>query len=222
MWPQRYPKPAFTLAQVQTFNPVLSTGQQWFAGLQFVVLLGRRVSVGFCGLGSGQRWCGPASWSWSWAGVWALGRLASRGGADGGSRGPGHAGRHGVAALLPADQALGHDHRYGFCSYLHSKATMGARGQFDSNVDCCWLPWFSLGGDVFLMLPGDYFIPGLASFLVAHLFYIALFRQGVGWFVQRKVLWGLLAGGADVRVCVAAWATRCSRAPWAPMSPSSA
>ena len=37
---------------------------------------------------------------------------------------------------------------------------------------------FSLGGDVFLMLPGNYFIPGLASFLVAHLFYIALFRQG--------------------------------------------
>ena len=44
----------------------------------------------------------------------------------------------------------------------------------------------SLAGDVFLMLPGNYFIPGLASFLVAHLFYIALFRQGVPWFSSRR------------------------------------
>ena len=34
---------------------------------------------------------------------------------------------------------------------------------------------FSLAGDVFLMLPRDRFIAGLASFLVAHGFYIAAF-----------------------------------------------
>ena len=34
---------------------------------------------------------------------------------------------------------------------------------------------FSLAGDVFLMLPQDRFIPGLFSFLVAHLMYIAAF-----------------------------------------------
>jgi len=34
---------------------------------------------------------------------------------------------------------------------------------------------FSLFGDVFLMLPTDRFIMGLASFLIAHLFYIAAF-----------------------------------------------
>ena len=34
---------------------------------------------------------------------------------------------------------------------------------------------FSLAGDVFLMLPRDRFVPGLASFLVAHLFYSAAF-----------------------------------------------
>lgn len=34
---------------------------------------------------------------------------------------------------------------------------------------------FSLAGDVFLMLPRDRFVAGLASFLVAHLFYIAAF-----------------------------------------------
>ena len=56
---------------------------------------------------------------------------------------------------------------------------------------------FSLGGDVFLMLPGNYFIPGLASFLVAHLFYIVLFRQGIPWFASRQGLLAVLGfGGA--------------------------
>lgn len=34
---------------------------------------------------------------------------------------------------------------------------------------------FSLLGDIFLMLPQDRFIPGLVSFLAAHIFYIAAF-----------------------------------------------
>ncbi len=38
---------------------------------------------------------------------------------------------------------------------------------------------FSLTGDIFLMLPKDRFIAGLASFLVAHLCYIAAFAHGV-------------------------------------------
>jgi uncharacterized membrane protein YhhN len=46
------------------------------------------------------------------------------------------------------------------------------------------------------MLPGNYFLPGLASFLVAHLFYIALFRQSVPWFPNRRALAGTLAAGA--------------------------
>lgn len=47
---------------------------------------------------------------------------------------------------------------------------------------------FSLAGDVFLMLPGNTFIAGLASFLVAHLFYIALFLQGQRWLPHRGAL----------------------------------
>lgn len=43
----------------------------------------------------------------------------------------------------------------------------------------------SLAGDVFLMLPGNYFIAGLLSFLLAHLAYIALFRRGASWFPSR-------------------------------------
>lgn len=39
---------------------------------------------------------------------------------------------------------------------------------------------FSLAGDVFLMLPGDLFLPGLVSFLLAHLCYIAAFISKTG------------------------------------------
>ena len=52
----------------------------------------------------------------------------------------------------------------------------------------------SLAGDVFLMLHG-LFIPGLVSFLGAHLAYIALFRQGVPWFARRGALVATLAVG---------------------------
>ena len=37
---------------------------------------------------------------------------------------------------------------------------------------------FSLAGDVFLMLPRDHFVPGLSSFLVAHIAYIVGLRIG--------------------------------------------
>ena len=53
----------------------------------------------------------------------------------------------------------------------------------------------SLAGDVFLMLSEHLFIPGLVSFLLAHLCYIALFKQGVGWFGHRGALGGTLALG---------------------------
>lgn len=41
---------------------------------------------------------------------------------------------------------------------------------------------FSLIGDIFLMLPSDKFIQGLASFFVAHILYIAAFSSGSGPF----------------------------------------
>ena len=36
----------------------------------------------------------------------------------------------------------------------------------------------SLAGDIFLMLPGDRFVPGLVAFLLAHVCYIAAFLPG--------------------------------------------
>jgi uncharacterized membrane protein YhhN len=59
----------------------------------------------------------------------------------------------------------------------------------------------SLAGDIFLMLPRDYFIQGLASFLIAHLFYIAAFLHESG---RSLSLWGaipfLIYGGLMLRV----------------------
>lgn len=46
---------------------------------------------------------------------------------------------------------------------------------------------FSLAGDVFLMLPGDKFLAGLVSFLMAHLWYIAAFSNPAGFY------WGWVA-----------------------------
>jgi uncharacterized membrane protein YhhN len=46
---------------------------------------------------------------------------------------------------------------------------------------------FSLAGDVFLMLPGDRFVAGLASFLAAHIAYLIAFSLGVG-FGSRPLL----------------------------------
>jgi uncharacterized membrane protein YhhN len=81
---------------------------------------------------------------------------------------------------------------------------------------------FSLAGDVFLMLPADRFLPGLASFLIAHLIYIAAFSEAAGFQlslpallplavvagVLLRILWPHLGGSrASVAVYVAVIAT---------------
>ena len=76
----------------------------------------------------------------------------------------------------------------------------------------------SLAGDVFLMLRGDrYFIFGLASFLVAHLFYIAAYRSrgdfGLTWWLgllylayAATLLYLLWPHIGDVRIAVVVYA----------------
>jgi uncharacterized membrane protein YhhN len=72
---------------------------------------------------------------------------------------------------------------------------------------------FSLAGDVFLMLPRNLFVPGLASFLLAHIAYIALFAPYVssslvmiaggifvisaGWRNGSRIVSGLDASGRE-------------------------
>ena len=47
---------------------------------------------------------------------------------------------------------------------------------------------FSLIGDVFLMLPSDKFIHGLASFLIAHIFFIVAFTLDFGPYFEWTLL----------------------------------
>ena len=75
-----------------------------------------------------------------------------------------------------------------------------ARGLFGMHPSVRWLLCALLGslaGDVFLMLPG-LFIPGLVSFLIAHLCYIGLFRQGSPWLGHRTALAATLALGVGM------------------------
>jgi uncharacterized membrane protein YhhN len=53
----------------------------------------------------------------------------------------------------------------------------------------------SLAGDVFLMLPGDRFISGLASFLLAHVAYLVAFSSGIPLGTNPLLLLPLLAAG---------------------------
>jgi uncharacterized membrane protein YhhN len=55
---------------------------------------------------------------------------------------------------------------------------------------------FSLSGDVFLMLPSDRFLAGLASFFVAHLCYIAAFLSTTGPHLSPAILIPWLVAGA--------------------------
>ncbi|HNT23203.1 MAG TPA: lysoplasmalogenase [Anaerolineales bacterium] len=89
---------------------------------------------------------------------------------------------------------------------IENKATDGFMLWFMLAVIC------SLVGDVFLMLPKNYFLPGLASFLVAHVFYIIGLNQtfppigpwllvlgvilALGWvWMNRRLMRSLKAAG---------------------------
>ncbi len=48
--------------------------------------------------------------------------------------------------------------------------------------------FFSMGGDILLMVPFDLFVPGLVSFLIAHLIYIYAFRPQQKKAANRLVL----------------------------------
>lgn len=79
-------------------------------------------------------------------------------------------------------------------------------------VDGAARTWFvialvlSLAGDVFLMLPRDLFVPGLASFLLGHLAYI------VGLWTMGTSVAGLLLGVAIIAVALPVLGLRILRA----------
>ncbi|MFC5500377.1 lysoplasmalogenase family protein [Caenimonas terrae] len=214
---QRFPKPPFVLEQVQRYHPPISAPVAWFGAAQFALLLGG-VSLFLWHADSM-----PLAQSTVWlaalaAGLWAVGALFQ--------------GRITVLEVLLVEAAAlatatGAEnlmllHRVFkplamllaiACVVQRNRATRSP-AHFDrlllAGLAC------SLVGDCLLMLPG-LFIPGLVSFLIAHLFYIAMFKQGVPWLPNTRALlatlglggamYGFLYGSlnAPLRVAVAAY-----------------
>lgn len=191
----RFPKPAFDIAKVERYHPPVTPAVAWFAGLQFLALLG---GVALFLWHADQM---PLSRSAAWlaalcAGLWAVGAVVQ------GRITMAQVLLVEVAALATATAAAGMLQLHHVFKPLAMVAAIAfvawrLRASGDRRFQALLIAGlaFSLAGDVLLMLQG-YFIPGLVSFLVAHLCYIALFRQGVPWFPSGRALACTLAAGA--------------------------
>ncbi|RYF43936.1 MAG: hypothetical protein EOO25_01510 [Comamonadaceae bacterium] len=192
----RFPRPAFEMARLERYHPPMTPAVVWFGVVQFIGLMAGVVLF----LWHADRL--PLSQSAVWlaalaAGLWAVGAVMQ--------------GRLTIlevllveaAALATATAAAGmlDLHRtfkplallIALIFVAHRARPISTAGRFDL-ILLAGLA-FSLVGDCLLMFEG-YFIPGLVAFLIAHLFYIALFRMGVPWFPSRRALVGTLAVGA--------------------------
>lgn len=195
----RFPRPAFALAQVTRFHPPMTRGMAWFASIQFVAVLAGVVvflwRADQLPLAHSVAWLAALS-----ASLWAIGAAMQ--------------GRIGMlavllieaAALATATASAGWIdlHRLfkplalGLAIALVAARPGALRGAFGWKLLAALA--LCLAGDVFLLLDG-FFVAGLASFLAAHLCFLALFRQGVPWFASGKALAAtLLAAVAMVAV----------------------
>jgi alkylglycerol monooxygenase len=192
----RFPKQPFEIAKVERYHPSVSRAVTWFGAIQFALML---VAVSVFLWHADEM---PLSQSSVWlaalsAGLWALGAVMQ--------------GRLTIleallveaAAIATATgaQSLLQWHLvvkplvmllaiFYVADPLHLRRTPT---RFDALLMGALA--FSLVGDCFLMVPG-FFIPGLVSFLLAHVFYIALFKQGMPWLPSRRALLLTLALGA--------------------------
>lgn len=199
---QRFPKPAFDLAaHRRLYAPPMSERRRWFACLQFVALV---AGTSFFLWNADQS---PLANSLLWFGVlltsqWALGAVMQT------RISPWMALMLEAGALATATAAL--DLRewhllFKPLAMVFALVCVAAYARpiskSDNNKAKIRIYWllgallFSLTGDVCLMLD-DLFIPGLVSFLLAHLCYIALFKQGASWFYKPAALITTLLLGA--------------------------
>ncbi|NVM87357.1 sterol desaturase/sphingolipid hydroxylase (fatty acid hydroxylase superfamily)/uncharacterized membrane protein YhhN [Variovorax sp. SG517] len=195
----RFPKPPFDIAKVTRYEPVVSAGVLWFAGIQFLLLVG--FAVVFLWFSDLMPLPHSAVWLAALTGMlWAIGGVLQ--------------GRLTVtevllieaAALATASAALG----IGWVHYLFKPLALsiaiflaarralaaGSITGFDGLLLAGLVA--SLAGDVLLMGPGGMFVPGLVCFLLAHLAYIALFRIGAGLFPRPGALAATLLVGAGM------------------------
>jgi sterol desaturase/sphingolipid hydroxylase (fatty acid hydroxylase superfamily)/uncharacterized membrane protein YhhN len=192
----RFPKSAFDIAKVQRFHPPISRWAMWFGAIQFVLLLAG-VSVFLWNADSM-----PLVQSSVWlaalaAGLWAVGAVMQ------GRLTMTEALLVEAAALATATGAEGLLQLHMLFKPLvmllavfYVADPLHAR-RVPTRFDALLMAGLALSlvGDCFLMFPG-FFIPGLVSFLLAHLCYIAFFRQGMAWFPSRAALFCTLGVGA--------------------------
>lgn len=208
---QRFPRPVFDLDEHRIiYSPPMSTALRWFAGLQFAALVaGTSVFLWHADqspLAANLIWFGVLL-----TGQWALGAAMQ--------------GRISLwlalmlqsGALATATAALGLQQWH----WLFKPTTMAfaliyiASCAIQTMKSMQNLPQkhvqlllaaivFSMAGDVFLMLdgqlPSSLFIPGLVSFLLAHVCYVALFKFDMPWFADRRALLLVAAIGAAMYV----------------------
>jgi alkylglycerol monooxygenase len=185
----RFPRPEFRLEGVERYHPPMRPAVAWFGALQFSVLLvGVAVFLWHADeLPSAQAGVWLATLA---TGLWAVGAAMQ--------------GRLTVlevllvdaAALAVATAAADLPDAYWFfgpAAMLLAIALVAQRsrrsgetGRFEALLLSAL--GLSLIGNCLLMLPGG-LLPGLALFLVANLFYLALFKRGLPWFPDW---WALL------------------------------
>ncbi len=213
----RFPKPAFDIAKVERYHPPMTKAVAWFSAIQFAILL-QGVALF---LWHADRM--PLSQSGVWlvalsAGLWAVGAVMQ------GRISMMEALLVEACALAAATGAEGlvELHRF-FKPLAMAMAILCVVDRFQLwrersrfGLLLVGALVFSLAGDCFLMVPG-FFIPGLVSFLIAHLFYIAVFKQGLPWFASGRalaatlgvgaVMYAFLYGGLDpvLKIAVAAY-----------------
>ena len=189
---ERFPKPPFAMERVTRYHPPMAPALAWFAGVQFAAILaGVALFLWYADglpLARGATWLAVLT-----AALWAVG-AAMQGRLD-----AIEVLLIEAAALATATAAEGwiEWHRaFKPLAMLLAIAWVAARRDSGRHglVLVAALA-LCLAGDVFLMFEG-FFIPGLASFLAAHLCYLALFRQGVRWFPSGRALAGTLAVAA--------------------------
>lgn len=208
---ERFPKPAFDIETVRSkYEMPASLGVQWFGAISFLLLLGGVAAFLWVAddMAQSLQWVSVAALFallWSTGAVLQLRLHPLLGAAAWAAAIATAAACFAQAAISPtAAEAWLLAHRvfkplgvgFALLSIALYVDSIRAGGQKSLQKPLLLAALtFSVAGDAWLMFSG-FFIHGLISFLIAHLFYIALFKQGVKWFPSKAVLMASLSYGA--------------------------
>ena len=192
---RNHPKAAFRPEAVTTYSPPLTRAGQWFVAGQFLITLTTvALLLWFVdGMPRSQAALWGAALSVS---VWASGRFM---------QGSLHwlevlavqTAALGSVGMLPGYALLKPLPMIFAIVFIATQAVFTcAKSRFRTYLLVALV--FSLGGDIALLWPESLFILGLGLFLVAHIFYIVLFHQGLVWFPSRKAFVAVLAVGVGM------------------------